>query len=138
MTGFVLDVSVTMAWHFEDEATPALWALLDRLLEEGVAVPGLWPLEVANVLAMGERRGRSTPAKMAAFVEQLARLPVEVDDESAERALRETLAIARREALTAYDACYLELALRRGLPLATSDRGMRQAAHKLGVPLLPA
>ena len=137
MTGFVLDVSVTMAWHLEDEATPALWALLDRLLEEGVAVPGLWPLEVANVLAMGERRGRSTPAKMAAFVEQLARLPVEVDDESAERALRETLAIARREALTAYDACYLELALRRGLPLATSDRGMRQAAHQLGVPLLP-
>ena len=137
MTGFVLDVSVTMAWHFEDEATAELWALLDLLVDAGAAVPGLWPLEVANVLAIGERRGRSTPTRIAAFVEQLARLPVEVDAETDERALRETLALARREALPAYDACYLELAMRRGLPLATKDRALRKAAARLGVSLLP-
>jgi predicted nucleic acid-binding protein len=137
VNGFVLDVSVTLAWHFEDEATPEIWALLERLHDEGGIVPGLWPLEVANVLAVSERRGRSSPTRSAAFVEQLARLPLEIDGETGDRALHETLTLARREALTAYDACYLELAMRRGLPLATTDAALRRAATRLGVALLP-
>jgi predicted nucleic acid-binding protein len=135
---FVLDVSVTMAWHFEDEATPPIWQLLDRLIDDGAVVPGLWPLEVANVLAAGERRGRSTPAKIGGFIEQLAHLPLAVDGETSKRALSEILALARGQKLTAYDASYLELAIRLGLPLATVDRELRAAAAALGVAVLPA
>jgi predicted nucleic acid-binding protein len=138
VSGFVLDVSVTMAWHFEDEATVPIWQLLDRLISDGAVVPGLWPLEVANVLALGERRGRSSAARIAGFVEQLAQLPVEIDGETERRALSEILALARSQDLTAYDAAYLELAMRRGLPLATVDRELRIAADALGVVVLPA
>jgi predicted nucleic acid-binding protein len=127
-----------MAWHFEDEASPVLWSLLDRLADEGAVVPALWALEVANALTVAERRGRSTAARTASFVEQLAWLPIEVDGQTGDRALRETLALAREERLSAYDACYLELAMRSGLVLATNDQPLRRAAAKLGVPLLPA
>jgi predicted nucleic acid-binding protein len=137
VSAFVLDVSVTMAWHFEDEARPETWAILDQLTEQGAVVPALWFLEVANVLALAERRGRSKPAGIAAFLEQLHDLPLTADDETGRRALGETLAVARGENLSAYDACYLELAMRLGLPLATTDRQLRGAAGRLGVKLLP-
>jgi predicted nucleic acid-binding protein len=137
LTVLVLDVSVAMAWHFEDEAAPETWAILDQLLEQGAVVPALWSLEVANVLALAERRGRSNPVATAAFLRQLRELPVTVDEETEKRALGETLALARSENLSAYDACYLELAMRLGLPLATTDRQLRGAAGRLGVKLLP-
>lgn len=138
MSGFVLDVSVTMAWCFEDEASAACWALLDGLLAEGAAVPSLWFLEVANVLATAERRGRTSAAHNAAFARQLMQLPIEVDGETTHHAFGATLALARERSLTAYDASYLELALRRAAPLATTDRALRRAASSLGVELLPA
>lgn len=136
MTGFVLDASVTMAWCFEDEASAETWALLDRLAVEGAIVPGLWALEVGNILTQAERRNRTTAARVRQFVEQLDTLPIRIDDETASRALGEILALARAERLTTYDAAYLELAMRRGLPLATRDNALHGSANRNGVALL--
>lgn len=137
MSGFVHDVSVTMAWCFEDEASPETWAILDRLRDEGAMAPGLWPLEVANVLLLAEKRKRATAAQAGAFVDQLLRLPISIDVETAQRALHGVYGLGRRTTLTAYDASYLELAIRQQVPLATTDRALVAAAQEVGVPGLP-
>ena len=135
---FVLDCSVTVAWLFEDEAAPAIDALQDRLKDGNALVPGLWRLEVGNVLARAERRKRLTPAQTSAQLELLDRLPVTTDTETDSRAFREILSLARTEGLTTYDAAYLELATRRGVALATLDRALLRAARHLGVETLPS
>lgn len=135
---FVLDCSVTVAWLFEDEATPAIDALQDQLKEEVALVPGHWRLEVGNVLAQAERRKRLTRAQTSAHLELLDRLPIATDAETDSRAFREILSVARTEGLTTYDAAYLELAARRGVPLATLDRALARAARRAGVATLPA
>ena len=132
----VMDASVTMAWCFEDEATPYTEAVLDLLRNTGAVVSAVWPLEVANVLLVGERRQRLTPARTARFVQLLQSLPITVDTEVLTRALGPVLALAREPGLTAYDATYLELAMREGLPLATQDAQLSAAATRLGVPLV--
>jgi predicted nucleic acid-binding protein len=137
VSGFVLDASVTMAWCFADEATSATWALLDRVKVEGATVPALWPLEVGNILAQAERRQRTTPARISQFLELMRTLPIQIDEETSGRAWREILALARTEGLTTYDAAYLELALRCGLPLATKDKALREAAERSGIGILP-
>lgn len=136
MTGFVVDCSVAVTWCFEDEATPASDGLLDRLGEEAAAAPAIWPLELGNVLVMAERRGRVSAAQIAEFLGLLHELPVVIDDETPQRALDEVLALARSEGLTTYDAAYLELAMRLGVPLATQDKELSRAAEKLGTPVL--
>jgi predicted nucleic acid-binding protein len=136
VSGFVLDCSVVVAWCIDDEAAPATDALLELARDQGAWVPGLWPLELANVLLQGTRRGRLSAAEADARLEILRTLPIQVDEETAGRAWREILALARAQALTTYDAAYLELALRRGLPLATKDRALREAAERSGVGLL--
>jgi predicted nucleic acid-binding protein len=136
LSTFVLDCSIAVAWCFEDEATPQTDALLDRLRDEGAAVPALWSLEVGNALLQAERRGRIPTARVTAFVDLLAGLPIEPEADTSRRALREVLALARAERLTTYDASYLELAGRRALPLATRDQALQRAAKRLGVPLL--
>ena len=137
MSEFVLDCSVAVAWLFEDEARPETDALLDRTMENGAFVPGLWRLEVGNVLSQAERRRRIDASKVASYVDVLAQLPIATDTETEERALRETLALARREHLTTYDAAYLEIAMRRGVPLATLDKALIRAARRVGVDTLP-
>ena len=137
MSEFVLDCSVAVAWLFEDEARPETDALLDRTMENGALVPGLWRLEVGNVLSQAERRRRIDASKVASYVDVLAQLPIATDTETEERALRETLALARREHLTTYDAAYLEIAMRRGVPLATLDKALIRAARRVGVDTLP-
>jgi len=136
VTAFVLDASIALSWCFLDEATTATWALLDRLETEAATVPALWPLELGNILATAERRGRLTSARGAEFLGLLDGLDIEVDHETAPRALRETLAIAKAQGITTYDACYLELAMRLGVPLATKDARLAQAAGRLGVVVL--
>jgi predicted nucleic acid-binding protein len=136
MTGFVIDCSVAVTWCFEDEATSASDGLLERLGEEAAAAPAIWPLELGNVLVMAERRGRINAAQVAEFVALLQELPVAIDEETPQRALDEVLALARSEGLTTYDASYLELAMRLGIPLATQDKELRQAAERLGTPVL--
>ncbi len=130
---FVLDGSVTMAWFFRDEADAYAEAVEDSLAHAQAVVPALWPLEVANTLVVGERRKRSTEAQAATWLNYLRVLPIIVDDETAIRAWDDTLSLARAHQLSAYDAAYLELALRRGLTLASLDDRLKDAAAGVGV-----
>ena len=132
---FVVDASVTLAWCFEDEATPQTEAILDRLSDDAAVVPSLWELEVSNVLLAGERRGRLTESQSARFVALLAQLPILVYTASVD--MGAVLAAGRHNALTAYDAAYLVLAEREGVPLATLDARLRAAAHAVGVAVIP-
>lgn len=134
---FVLDASLAMTWCFPDEATAFSEALLDRLRVEGARVPSVWPLEVVNTLLLGERLHRLSSADVATFVRLLQALPIDVDAPSGlDLALGEVRALGKEQGLTSYDASYVELALREGLPLATADGRMRAAAVRLGVPLI--
>jgi predicted nucleic acid-binding protein len=134
---FVVDNSVALAWCFSDERTDAIMALLDRVAEEGAAAPGLWPIEALNGLMAAERRGRIDAAARRRLAGFLQDLPITIDEETAHRTWTATAALAEAHGLTAYDATYLELAQRLGLPLATSDRALIAAARAVGVPLLP-
>jgi len=136
MSALVVDASVALAWCFEDEASPATDAVLDQVKDEGAIVPSLWHLELGNVLLSAERRGRTIQGGVVARLALMAQLPITIDAETAGRAWREILALARAERLTAYDATYLELAVRRGLPLATKDEALLGAARRVGVPVL--
>ena len=98
-------------------------------------VPSLWPLEVANALLVGERRNRITPADTARFLAILDAFPITVDDETVAHAWADTLHLARAHNLSSYDASYLELAIRLGLPLAAQDGKLKAAAEAVGVPL---
>jgi predicted nucleic acid-binding protein len=133
---FVLDGSLALAWYFKDEADPYADAVAARFPASRAAVPVIWPLEVANALVMGERRQRSTEAQAARWLGYLGSLPIAVDDETNDRAWGDVLSLARAHRLSAYDAAYLELALRLGLPLATLDDKLKTAASKAGVPAL--
>jgi predicted nucleic acid-binding protein len=130
---FVVDSSVTVAWFFEDESDAYAEAVEDALASAIAWVPSLWPLEVANALVVGERRKRTTEAKVAPFLNLLRSLPITLDDETATQAWQESLHLALAHYLSVYDAAYLELALRRGLPLATLDDRLKAAAAAVGV-----
>lgn len=130
---FVLDCSMMMAWTFPDEATKQSAVLRDSLLEDYALVPTLWPIEVANVLLVATRRKRMRESDWPKLLADLTALPIEVDDETSERALTDSLQVARRYDLSAYDAVYLELALRRKLPMATLDKGFKRVCRRAGV-----
>ena len=138
MNAFVLDCSITASWLFEDEATPETDALLRRLEVDKGLVPGIWRLEIGNVLVQAERRKRIVPAQAATFLRLVERLPIVVDEEMDDRTLERTLALARAEELTTYGAAYLDLAMRRGTELATLDKELIRAARRSGVATLPA
>ena len=130
----VLDASITMAWCFEDEASTETGAVLQRLRDEPAAVPALWPLEVANMLVVAQRRERMTEAQAARFVDLLRRLPIHVDHGTVD--IGSLVLSGRRHDLTAYDAWYLLLAERLGAPLATLDQSLAAAARDAGVELV--
>jgi predicted nucleic acid-binding protein len=132
----VLDSSVTLTWLLPGEATPATEALLATVGDLGAIAPGLWPLETANVLWLSERRGRITLAERTQALATLAELPIQIDERTAALTFGATSALAAGRDLTVYDACYLELALRRGLPLASLDKRLCQAASAAGVALI--
>lgn len=133
---FVVDCSIAMAWLFYDEATPKAAALLNRLATETALVPAWWFIEITNVLAMAERKGRITATQSDAFIADLGKLGFERDDEAPDRAFTYLLVLCRKHRLTSYDAVYLDLAIRRNLPLATLDEDLRKTAKKVGLPLL--
>ena len=133
MSAPVIDSSAALSWCFEDEASPESDALFEQVRDQGAVVPGLWHLEVANVLLQAERRGRITTADVTMRLELIADLPIATDNETTARAWLEILALARAEGLTTYDATYLELAIRRGFPLMTKDAGLIAAAGRSGV-----
>ena len=134
----ILDSSVTLAWIYSEETTPAVDHVFDLIAGNGAWVPALWRLEVANILEMGVRRGRTDASFRDAVLADLALLPVNLDPETDRQAWGATARLASRHRLTLYDAAYLELAQRRGLPLATLDRELRSAATAEGVILLGA
>ena len=130
---FVLDCSVTMAWYFKDEANAYANAVRRSLSRALAIVPAIWPLEVANILVLGERRLRSTEAEASKWLRYLQLLPIRVDDETSERAWSDILHVARSYRRSAYDAAYLELAIRSGLPLASLDDNLKKTAASAGV-----
>lgn len=133
---FVLDNSVTMRWFFGDGKPQELAyaaKVLDALKQDSALVPVTWGLEVANVIARAEAKGLVTEARSGVFLEMLEDVDIEVDAATSAHALSDTLQLARRYKLSAYDASYLELALRRGLALATLDEDLQRAAKKGGV-----
>jgi predicted nucleic acid-binding protein len=132
----VLDTSVALAWVYIQERSAAIAAVFDQITEAGAWVPSLWRLEVANVLEMGVRRGRNDATFRDATLADFELLPIQSDSETVEHAWQSTLRLAERHRLTVYDAAYLELAMRRGLPLATLDRDLRTAAAVVNVTLL--
>ena len=103
--------------------------------QQAAFVPLNWPLEVANVLLMGERRKRSTQTQATRLLKTLKVLPITLDDETNLHAWNITLSLSRAHDLTAYDAAYLELAIRRGLPLASLNDKLKTAAQAVSVPL---
>ena len=132
----VIDSSVALTWCFEDEASAQTDAVFVRVRDDGAGVPALWHLELANVLLQAEKRGRIATGDVAARLELIAQLPIATDHETAARARREVIALARAERLSAYDAAYLELAVRRGLPLSSRDNDLVHAARRIGVAIL--
>ena len=133
---FVLDTSVTMRWFFGDGKPQELvyaGKVLDAMKDANAHVPVTWGLEVANVIAKAEAKGLVTEARSGAFLEMLDGVDIEVDAATFANALSDTLQLARRYKLSAYDASYLELALRLGMPLATLDEDLQKAARKAGV-----
>ena len=133
---FVLDTSVAMVWGFEDEDTEYASRTLELLADDAAVVPAIWPLEVANAILMSERRGRLSAADTIRFLELLDGLPITVEDVALGYALGVVLEVGRTRGLTSYDAAYLELAMRRGLTLATLDGCLAAAAGEAGVPLV--
>lgn len=134
----VLDASVALSWCFEDEITPGSTAILKRVESSEAFVPSVWPLEVTNVLRQAERRGRVTRPIVIGFLDALGALPLRVVEIGIATVFRDVMGLAWSHELTTYDASYLELALRMGLPLATLDSSMRGAALAAGIDVLPA
>jgi predicted nucleic acid-binding protein len=135
MTRFVLDCSMTMAWCFKDEGGLRPESVLTSLASSEAVAPSIWPLEVANVLVVCERRNRLTAADVAAFISLLRKYPIHVDESTTANAFGDVLSLARSHQLTAYDAAYLELALRTGSPLASLDAKLNASATDLGIAL---
>ena len=133
---WIVDCSMAMAWCFADEATPRTEALLDRLESEAAVAPLHWSLEVANVLRGAVRRGRLTKARAAQKAAALMSLPVRYDNLTHQLALTTIYQLAEKHKLTSYDAAYLELAMRLGLPLASNDADLIRAAKEAGVAVL--
>jgi predicted nucleic acid-binding protein len=134
VTRFVLDTSVALAWYFEDEFSDYSRFVSDVLNQYGAYVPVIWPLEVANGLLNAVRRGRLRESEVQPMLGSLARLRIEIEAGIALDTLgQQTLALALAHRLSVYDASYLELAVRRGLPLATLDSRLATAAEALGV-----
>ncbi len=133
---FVLDASVALSWCFHDEATPETMALLEKLRQGQAYVPSIWPLEMGNILIGAQRKHRISSAGMHEFLMLLEALCIIVDEETSLRGFREILNLASAQQITTYDAAYLELAMRLGVPIATKDKALREAAVKLGVAVL--
>ena len=130
---FVLDASIAACWAFEDEDHPVAGLALERIRGDEARVPSLWWFEVRNTLIVNEQRGRVTETDTAAFLRGLSRLGVTVDRSPEEGAI---LILARKHRLSVYDACYLELAQREALPLASLDGQLLRAAREEGVALV--
>ena len=130
MTSIVIDNSVFLAWCLADEDEPTATGAMQQVAEGGGVAPRIWWYELRNALLVNERRGRMSPQQVSDTLTDSLALGISMDDQHDESRLLE---LARRHELTVYDAAYLEVAFRRGLPLATLDRRLREAAEAIGV-----
>lgn len=133
---FVIDASAMLSWCFDDEKPRNADALMKRLSEGGMAAPAHFPLEVVNVLWVGERQKRVTAQQASAFIALVEALRIDIDAETPWRAWSETREITRRDGISAYDAAYLELTIRRQATLASKDKKLIKAARANKVPVL--
>lgn len=137
MKQFVLDCSVSISWYLSDEsnsyADRTLVLLQSNLGAVEAVVPGIWSLEIANTFLVSMRRQRMTAMQVKTAIDNIEALAIMVDQLTADSALKATLELARDYNLAAYDAAYLELAIRRGLPMATIDNRLTRAARDCGV-----
>lgn len=133
---FVIDNSVVMSWCFKDETNNYADTVLDRLTEAVAVVPSIWPLEVANVLLVAERQKRLGESDSIRFITLLSQLPIVVEQERPEMMMKELLALARANNLSSYDVSYLDLAMRKGFPIATIDNELIEAARRIDVPII--
>jgi predicted nucleic acid-binding protein len=138
MTRLVVDASVMGPLLFEDEAASLIAALPQALADGDCVVPEHWRFEVTNQILVGARRGRVKPDEADIMLAAMAALPVEVDRDSIDQVWRKTYQLAVAHSLTIYDAAYLELALRLGLPLATFDKALINAANECGITAITA
>jgi predicted nucleic acid-binding protein len=137
MEAAVLDTSITMAWCFDDEATPYTEELLNWCAAgTAIHVASIWPMEVTNVLLNAQRKARVTEDRIQEFLDVLFRLPIHIDPVLMKRAVYDIRKLAQAYRLTSYDAAYLELALREHLPLASLDSDLKKAAAASGVRLI--
>jgi predicted nucleic acid-binding protein len=134
-TGIVIDASVALAWCFPDEASEYADGVLVALDGPTAMVPAIWPVEVANALLVGERRKRIRQPEVRRFVELLKGLSILEDGQPFADTLSNILPLAREHDLSAYDAAYLDVAVRHGAPLATLDGALQKAARAAGVKL---
>ena len=132
---FVLDASTALAWYFEDETAELADVAAERSYSDRVVVPQHWFLEVASAVLKGERRGRTDAAASAQYFARLRTLEAEVDLLEPDEVLA-LVPLARMLRLSVYDAAYLELAQRRGLPLATLDHPLAAAARAVGLEVI--
>ena len=135
MSLLILDSSATLAWIYGGEVTEAIRRVFDAIADNGALVPALWRLEVANSLTMAVRKRRIDPDFRRAALADLVLLDIATDQTNS-YAWTDTLDLADQFQLTVYDAAYLELAQRRGLPLATLDQELGTAARAIGLTVL--
>ncbi len=132
---FVIDNSIVMAWCFSDESSKYTNTILDSLENHEALVPAIWPLEIGNVVLAAERRKRLTESDSIRFLNLVSELPIIVQQETPDRMLKEIFALARECHISSYDASYLDLAMRNGIPIATRDNGLKKAAKRCNVAL---
>lgn len=133
----IADISVVLAWRFEEKQTEQALDVLRLIEKVGLLVPTLWWSELENGILMGERRNRATPVESAAFLKLVRDLPIRTDDAPRHEISDAIINIGRQHHLTAYDAAYVELAIREGASLATFDTAIRRCGTTLGVKIFP-
>ena len=138
MTAIVIDASVALAWCFPDEASDYADDVLVALEGHSILVPTLWPIEITNALLVAERRKRIKQSAIRQFVELLDGLTVVMNSQSVTESVSNVLPLAREHGLSAYDAAYLDVALRHGSPLATLDINLQKAGREAGVEIFHA
>jgi predicted nucleic acid-binding protein len=137
VTRFVLDASIVLTWCFPDEEARKAEEISERIaLGDKPAVPSFWRHEVLNALLMGEKRKRLTSELTRTFIQDLEQLPVEVDAPESATVFQLTQGLCRKHGLTAYDAAYLELAMRNRIVLATADGALERAARAEGIEIV--
>ncbi len=132
-TGIVIDASVALAWCFPDEASDYADGVLVALDGRTAMVPAIWPVEVANALLVGERRKRIRQPEVRRFLDLLKGLSILEDGQPFADTVSNILPLAREHDLSAYDAAYLDVAVRHGAPLATLDKALQKAGRAAGV-----